>query len=306
MTQRSAMMLRWISIAVIVLCVIVVSRLLPVGQWVHALRAWIDDLGMWGAVAYVVIYIVAVVLLIPGSAITLLGGGVFGLWIGLALVSLASTTGSAVAFLIARYGARSHVERLAAKYEKFDAIDRAIGEGGWTIVALLRLSPLVPFNVQNYFYGLTPIGFWTCVLTSWVAMLPGTFLYVYIGYAASEAATGDRQRSVWEWVFLGAGLVATIVVTVYISKLARKQLQQQQEVPHELRAEARDDAEESNAEQRVSIGRAAIAPVVAIVVLVGTVTLWSNRDALAPEVHVDSSDAATEQSADASASEATP
>ncbi|HZW31908.1 MAG TPA: VTT domain-containing protein, partial [Isosphaeraceae bacterium] len=93
------------------------------------------------------------------------------------------------------------------------------------IVALLRLSPLVPFNLQNYLYGLTAIRFWPCVLTSWVAMLPGTVLYVYLGHAGRaglEALAGRRGRSPAEWTLLAVGLAATLLVSVYVTALARR------------------------------------------------------------------------------------
>ena len=118
---------------------------------------------------------------------------------------------------------------IAARNRRFGAIDRAIGEAGWKIVALLRLSPAVPVNLQNSLYGLTPIRFWPYVLTSWIAMLPGTFLYIYLGHVTGTALGGDRTRTTGEWVMLVVGLLATVVVTVYITRLARRKLNE--EVP---------------------------------------------------------------------------
>ena len=117
------------------------------------------------------------------ASVTVAAGALFGSVVGVVVVSLASTTGAALAFLVARYLARDAVLRWVRRNPRYDAIDRAIGEGGWRVVALLRLSPLVPFNLQNYLYGLTAIRFWPCVLTSWAAMLPGTVVYVYLGHA---------------------------------------------------------------------------------------------------------------------------
>jgi uncharacterized membrane protein YdjX (TVP38/TMEM64 family) len=140
-------------------------------------------------------------------------------WIG-------ATAGAALAFLIARHVARERVEKVARKREDFRAIDRAIGEKGWKIVALLRLSPLVPFSLSNYLYGLTAIRFGPYVLASALAMLPGTVLYTYLGVAgraAAAASTGER-RSPLEWVALGAGLAATVVATVLVTRIARREL----------------------------------------------------------------------------------
>ena len=170
----------------------------------------------------------AVLLFVPGSVLTIGAGLVFGLLWGTVIVSVASTAAAALAFLIARYLARDRVEALAKRNEKFRAIDQAIRDKGWRVVALLRLSPLVPFSVSNYLYGLTPVSFGPYVLASWIAMLPATVLYVWIGAAGKAAAdaSGGQGRSPLEWALLGAGLVATAVVTVMITLTARRQLAQ--------------------------------------------------------------------------------
>ena len=186
-----------------------------------AIRWW----GHLGPVAYGLFYAVAVVALVPASPMTVAAGALFGPVVGVVVVSLASTTGAALAFLVARYLARDTVARWVRRHPRSDAIDRAIGEGGWRVVALLRLSPLVPFNLQNYLYGLTAIRFWPCVLTSWVAMLPGTVVYVYLGHAGRaglEALAGRRARSPAEWTLLAVGLAATILVSLYVTALARR------------------------------------------------------------------------------------
>jgi uncharacterized membrane protein YdjX (TVP38/TMEM64 family) len=200
---------------------------LPVARAVRALGQWVEDFGVWAPIVYGLIYTLAVVLLIPGSVLTLAAGAIFGLVLGTITASVASTTGGALAFLISRYVARRQILAKLEQYPKFGAIDTAISESGWQIVAMLRLSPAVPFNLQNYLYGLTGIRFWTCVMTSWLAMLPGTVLYVYLGQvgrAGIEAAAGERSRSPAEWVLLAVGLAATIGVTVYVTRLARRAL----------------------------------------------------------------------------------
>lgn len=130
-----------------------------------------------------------------------------------------------MAFLIARHLARERVRRHVRQSPKLSAVDQAIGEQGWKIVALLRLSPAVPFTLQNYLYGVTAIRFWPCVLTSWLAMLPGTFLYVYLGSLGSQAVAGG-ETSVGEWIARGMGLIATVVVTVYITRLAKRAMRE--------------------------------------------------------------------------------
>ena len=232
-------------VLVLVGVVLLLQRVVPTDQAVRALEAWLAELGAWAPVAFGLIYVVATVLLLPGSALTLAGGAIFGLAVGTVTVSVASTTSAAVCILISRYLARDAVAERIASRPRFRAIDQAIAEGGWRIVALLRLSPAVPFNLQNYMYGLTAIRFWPCVLTSWIAMLPGTVLYVYLGVVGRrglEAAAGGSSASLGQWALLVVGLLATIVVTAYVTRLARRALAQ--------RASLDDDKDEEEKTER--------------------------------------------------------
>ena len=219
---------RWILLGVAIVALFVATRVLPVGEWLRGFQSWVTHQGVWGGVVYGVVYTIAVLLFVPGSVLTIGAGLVFGLLWGTVIVSIASTTAALLAFLIARYVARDRVEALAKRNKKFHAIDQAIREKGWRVVALLRLSPLVPFSVSNYLYGLTPVALGPYVLASWIAMLPATVLYVWIGAAGKAAADagGGQGKSPLEWALLGAGLVATAVVTVMITRTARRQLAQ--------------------------------------------------------------------------------
>jgi len=215
----------WILAGIAALALLVVWHFLPVQSWLHELQRRVARMGVMGGVVFGLVYIAAVLLFVPGSVLTLAAGLVFGLGWGTVVVSVASTTAAAVAFLIARYLARGRVEALARGHEKFAAMDRAIREKGWKVVVLLRLSPVVPFSLSNYLYGLTAVDFWPYVLASWLAMLPATVLYVYLGTAGRAAAAGGGTRSPWEWALLAAGLVATVVVTVVLTRAARRELE---------------------------------------------------------------------------------
>ena len=218
----------WIVLAAVVVALFAAHHVLPMEEWLRAFQSWVARQGAWGGVIYGVVYTLAAIAFVPGSLLTIGAGLVFGLLWGTVIVSIASTTAAALAFLIARYVARGRVEALAKRNEKFRAIDQAIREKGWRVVALLRLSPLIPFNVSNYLYGLTPVSFGPYVVASWIAMLPATVLYVWIGAAGKAAADagGGQGKSPLEWALLGAGLVATAVVTVIITRAARRQLAQ--------------------------------------------------------------------------------
>jgi uncharacterized membrane protein YdjX (TVP38/TMEM64 family) len=193
------------------------------------LLRWIAGLGSTAPLVFVPSYVVACVLLIPGSILTLSAGFLFGVVRGSIYVSIAATLGATVAFLIGRYAARQWVAGRLASYPKFKAIDEAVAHEGWKIVALTRLSPLFPFNLLNYAFGLTNVRVRDYVMASWAGTLPGTIVYVYIGSLAGDltrAATGESQRSIAEWTLYALGLLATIAVGVYVTRVSTRELKQ--------------------------------------------------------------------------------
>ena len=227
---RPAVIAGGILVVALLLGLLILSRRVPLGPMIARLENSVQDLGAWGPLIFGLVYVAAVVALVPASALTLAAGAVFGLAVGTVTASLASTAGAAAAFLISRYLARGLVTRKLGDDPRFAAIDREISRSGALIVALLRLSPAVPFGLQNYLYGLTGIGFRTYLLTSWIAMLPGTVMYVYLGYlgrAGLDAAGGSgRTRTPLEWALLAVGLAATVAVTLLVTRLARRALRE--------------------------------------------------------------------------------
>lgn len=204
------------------------------GGYVPAAAQWVDGLGVWGPVAYIVLYAVSVVLFVPGAILTLAGGAIFGIGAGTVYVFIAAVLGSGSAFLVARYLARSAVEKRLANAPKFAAIDEAVGQQGLKITFLLRLSPVFPFSLLNYALGLTRVTFRDYMLASF-GMLPGTLLYVYYGKLfgeVAEIASGaapDRDASYY--VVLGIGFVATVAVTFVVTRVASRALAESTERP---------------------------------------------------------------------------
>jgi len=188
---------------------------------------WVAGLGPAGVVAFIAIYVLACVLMAPGAVLTLGAGAVFGVVKGSVMISLASTLGATAAFLVGRHLARERVARWIEGDARFRAIDEAVGREGWKIVGLTRLSPVFPFNLLNYAYGITRVRLGDYVLASWVGMMPGTVMYVYLGSLAGSLATLDRQgggRTPAQWALFGVGLAATVAVTVFVTRIARRAL----------------------------------------------------------------------------------
>ena len=186
----------------------------------------VANAGPLGPVVFVLAYVTATVLLVPASLLTVAAGALFGPALGTAVVSLASTTGAACAFLVGRYLARPTVQARISRNPRFAAVDGAVAHQGARIVLLLRLSPLFPFNLLNYGLSLTAIEFWPYVGASWVGMLPGTVAYVALGgaaKAAAETASGGGLSPLQLGLYV-VGVGATLWVTKIISSAASKAL----------------------------------------------------------------------------------
>jgi len=218
---------RALRIAILVaLGVALVYAAILAGAQLDAFRDWVADLGVWGPVVFVIGYALAVVAFVPGSVLTLAAGTLFGIGAGTGYVFVAATLGSCAAFLVARHLARAAVERRIAGNARFAAIDAAVGDQGFKIVALLRLSPVFPFSLLNYALGLTRVNFRDYALAS-VGMLPGTLLYVYSGAIAGDAAAaagGAGETTLAEWAVRIVGLLATLAVTWFVTRIARRAL----------------------------------------------------------------------------------
>ena len=188
---------------------------------------WIDSLGSLGAIACIVLYILATVAFLPGSILTLGTGVVFGIFFGTVYVFIGATLGAIAAFLVGRYLARDWIVQKIAGNQKFKAIDQAVGQEGFKIVLLTRLSPIFPFFLLNYAYGITGVSLKDYAIAS-VGMIPGTITFVYIGSLAGNLATLGTQtptvNPTLEWTIRIIGFMATVAVTIYVTKLARKAL----------------------------------------------------------------------------------
>jgi uncharacterized membrane protein YdjX (TVP38/TMEM64 family) len=223
MPKRKVLLILAVVAALAVLLALVIHFQLAahLQDFMKSALEWIRELGVWGPVLFVLLYILACVLFIPGSVLTLGAGAVFGVVQGSVLVSLGATFGATAAFLVGRYLVRDRVARRIAWNASFTAIDAAVAAEGWKIVVLTRLSPVFPFNLLNYAFGVTRVSLRDYFFASWIGMIPATLMYVYIG---SLANTGAGGATTGQWILKGLGLLATIAVTVLITRIARRAL----------------------------------------------------------------------------------
>lgn len=170
------------------------------------LEAWVEQAGIAGPLAFVLIYVLATILFLPGSVMTLAGGALFGPVLGTVLNLTGATLGASLAFLVSRHLASDRVARRTGG--RLKQLIQGVESEGWRFVAFVRLVPLFPFNLLNYALGLTRIPFWHYVIASCVCMLPGAIAYTYLGYAGREAIAGGE--SLIQKILIGIALLAAV------------------------------------------------------------------------------------------------
>jgi uncharacterized membrane protein YdjX (TVP38/TMEM64 family) len=220
-----------VAIACLVVILIIAGRQLNVDRLLLIFCGWIKDLGAYGPVAFIVIYNLATLLFVPGFLLTLKGGTLFGVVWGSIYALIAATIGATLAFTIGRYLSRDWVYRQMKEHPKFQAIEQAVAREGWKIVLLTRLSPIFPFNLLNYAFGVTDVSLKDYLLGS-LGMLPGTVLYVYLGAIASDLSVSGSpdmaahpEAQIAQWALRLVGLGATIAIAVYVGRLAKRALE---------------------------------------------------------------------------------
>ncbi|KAH8947537.1 hypothetical protein BDL97_11G047300 [Sphagnum fallax] len=200
----------------------------PIGQSLRQFLLWVQkDVGPWGPLILALAYIPCTVLAIPASILTLGGGYLFGLTVGFASDSIGSTLGATAAFLVGRTVGRSYVTSKLKDYPQFRAIAIAVRKSGFKIVLLLRLVPLLPFNVMNYLLSVTPISTTNYIFASWIGMMPVTLTFVYVGTTIKDIADishSGRHFTRARLIMLSVGLLITIVVGILVTRIAKDAL----------------------------------------------------------------------------------
>ena len=200
-------------------------------EWITAFDRWSEEHRVEGAFVLAGIYCVAAICLIPAALLTIVAGFILGLPVGCCAVIIGATTGSCLAFFNGRFLFKEMVdEYLIKKYPQMQALTRVIKTNQFKVVMLLRLSPIVPYNALNYCLGIMPLDFFPYMAGSFLGMMPGTLLYVYIGSTAAsitDVASGNIRQTPLQQVLFWIGLGLTVLLTVAVTVLARRELRKE-------------------------------------------------------------------------------
>ena len=197
------------------------AHYLPLAEWFDVVEDWVEYTGDAGVAAFSAAYAVASLLLFPAGVMTIAAGAIFGFAWGFIAVMAASTASAVAAFMIARHLARERVTRFFRRNGRLEAMDKALRKEGWRAVALLRLSPVVPFAVKSYLFGVSRVRLRDYVIGTVVGKLPGAVVLTALGSSgrAALSATGALR-----WTLLAVGIGSTALATWLISRAAARRL----------------------------------------------------------------------------------
>lgn len=224
-----AVVYQFVSLGVVALVLVVVSRIYPLGDLLHQLDGFIARHQPWSTVCYPIVHALCNLLLLPAGVLVIGSGFLFGLWEGWALALTGHLLAAAGAFWISRTFGRRFVERHLASRPQWRELDGAIEREGWKVVLLSQASPLLPTSLFNYCYGLTRLRFWPCM--AWIALGwgPGMFLYAYlgrighVGWQLLSAGQHPSPQQAWVW---GVGLALTLGATFALGRVAFRLLRE--------------------------------------------------------------------------------
>jgi uncharacterized membrane protein YdjX (TVP38/TMEM64 family) len=247
-----------LSAAMLLVALLLLARAVPLDRLLPWLDVQVRALGLWGPALFVAVLLVAAVVLLPITPIVWAAGALFGPLGGMAVASTATTGAAAVSFLLGRCLGQASAAQGAGRYRRLAALYHAVGESGWKVVMVVRLSHALPFGVQSFFFGMTSIRFFPYLVATWLAMLPGALLHAYLGAqvarALEEAGGTAPPTSAGEWALRGLLVVGVASAVLYIGRLVRTAL---------LHSTAHDSREgEAPAELATREGKAPAEPMI--------------------------------------------
>ncbi len=202
----------------------------PVETGEALLRLWENDASFLSAVIFAAFYIAAPVVFIPAVVLAIGAGFIFGGVWGVAIALSCRPLGALLTFIVSRYIARDNVKHWVDEWKYFEVIDRLTIEKPLRVTTLMRLFPIIPFNLANYVFGLTGIDWKRYTLGTALGVAPGTLLYVYIGAAASDLtraiAMEETPAFVDDYVFWGVGAAFLLLFLGVAIRQGKKQWQE--------------------------------------------------------------------------------
>lgn len=201
-------------------------------DWLAPVLLRLERFGPWGPVVFIALYIAAAITLAPAFFLTVAAGAIFGVWKGSLIVFVGASLGASAVYALAAPMARSRWLARITRDARVTAVRTAVQGEGWWVMFLLRLSPLVPYNLLNYALALSGVRYRDFVIAL-IGMIPAIVMYAYygkvVGDVAKLAAGVAPPRDFAYYALLVIGLIATVVATTLIARAARRAVQLQRD-----------------------------------------------------------------------------
>lgn len=221
--------LRWVGFGLIVVGIALAYILLPLKDWLTSIAGTIESLGAAGVLLYIAIFVVFCMFLLPAALVSILSGVAWGMW-GFAVALPSATLAACVAFLISRYLFSGRFRAWLLTKPRLSAVERAVNQKGAMLVFFMRLSPIMPFPVLNYIFGLTRIPFRKYALATFIGLVPINFMWAYVGTIGRDLAGADGQEPGevgTAKIAMGVvGGVITLAVTFWVGRAARQAMRE--------------------------------------------------------------------------------
>lgn len=196
-------------------------------QWLEDFFTWIESLGIWAQIIFMLIHMAVIVLMLPGVFLTLGAGLIFGFVQGLLLVLCATTMGAFIAFLIGKYAFNDSARNYLRRHPKLKLINEELVEQGTVFIFLTRLVPFFPFKLSNYFFGIAGFSSKDFLLGTALGIIPISCINVYLGSVAADfhaAFIGQKTTFFSSWWAIALVSLVAVAVMVFIKIHAQKAL----------------------------------------------------------------------------------
>ena len=182
----------------------------------------------WGVVTFVFFYIISVLLILPASWLSLLAGFLYGPYFGSIVVFLSAFIGASISFFLAKEYFVKKIETIISRFPKTKLLEKIINKGGLKLIILTRLSPLFPFSILNYFYGLNKVSYKDFSI-GLLFILPGTYLYCGLGSLSNNLDEIKNLKLNGNTTTTIISIVSTFLIVYFLTKYSNEVIKESSE-----------------------------------------------------------------------------
>ncbi len=179
----------------------------------------------FGILVFALVYVFWVSCLLPGSWLSMLSGFLYGIWLGSFVVFVGAFIGAHLTFYLGRTFLKEWAQKKVSNFPKVKIMEKAVKREGLKVILLTRLSPLFPFGLLNFTYGLSDVKIRDFTF-GMIGILPGTILYCSLGSFAlkisnfGEVLSGRSTISSFIWSLIS--ILSTILIIIFVIRSIRK------------------------------------------------------------------------------------